>query len=80
MLEDLNGKLNRYSILKPAFGIESHSEGSKIRHIKFGIFKKKLFLHRQLQKPDFTSPDDEINKILVTTPWHMGKKFKLLLL
>jgi len=80
MLEDLNGKLNRYSILKPAFGIESHSEGSKIRHIICGIFKSKLFLHRQLHKPDFTPPDDKLNTILVPTFWQAGKKVKLLLL
>jgi hypothetical protein len=80
MLENLNGKLNRYSILKPAFGIESHSEDNKIRHIKFGIFKSKLFLHQQIYKPDFTTPDDEINTILVPTSWQVGKNIKLLLL
>jgi hypothetical protein len=73
LLEDFNEKLSRHYVLKLVAGIQSHSEYGKIWHIKIGIFKSKVFLHRHLHKPDFAPPGIDRKTICVPTSWQVGK-------
>jgi len=82
LLGDFNAKVGRENIFKPTIGQESlhqHSNDNGVRLVNFAtpknlVVKSTMFLHRNIHKYTWTSPDgkthNQIDHISIDRRWH----------
>ena len=82
LLGDFNAKVGRENIFKPTIGNKSLHQDSNdngVRIVNFAtsknlVVKSTMFLHRNIHKYSWTSPDgqthNQIDHILIDTRWH----------
>ena len=82
LLEDFNTKVGRENIFKPTIGNESlHQDinDNGVRIVNFAtsknlVVKSTMFLHRNIHKYTWTSPDgqthNQIDHVLINRRWH----------
>jgi hypothetical protein len=84
LLGDFNAKVGRDNIFNPTIGNESlhqDSNDNDVRIVNFAtaknlVVKRTMFLHQNLHKYTWTSPDgktyNQIDHILVDRRWHLS--------
>jgi hypothetical protein len=84
LLGDFNANLGKEDIFKPTIGNESLHEGSNdngVRIVNFAtsknlVVKSTMFLHRNIHKYTWTSPDgkthNQIDHVLIDRRWHLS--------